>query len=119
MNFVTAIHECFQRARRKLATVGLVVLACLFAAHVIFGANGMLAYRNKRTEYKKLKQELRSLEDENRRLSGRIKELKSDPKAIEREAREQLRYTRPGEVVYVLNEAAPVPPPNATAEKRP
>ena len=31
----------------------------------------------------------------------RIKALKSDPAAIEKEAREQLHYTRPKEFVYV------------------
>ena len=36
-----------------------------------------------------------------------IQALKTDQKAIEKEAREQLRYVRPGEYVYV-------PPPPAT-----
>jgi cell division protein FtsB len=45
--------------------------------------------------------------------------LKSDPKAIEKEAREQLRYAKPGEVIYLLPEqqgqhlAEPPPPPES------
>ncbi len=44
------------------------------------------------------------MDEENRRLDAEIKALKSDPKAIEKEAREQLRYAKPGEVIYLLPE---------------
>jgi cell division protein FtsB len=44
------------------------------------------------------------MDEENRRLDSEIKALKSDPKAIEKEAREQLRYAKPGEVIYLLPE---------------
>ncbi len=104
-------------ARRKLATAGMSLLVVMLAYHVVFGANGMVAYRHKRAENHKLQQDILRLEQENSRISQRVRELKTDPKAIEREAREQLKYARPGEVVYV----APEPPPQssaATAQKR-
>ena len=44
------------------------------------------------------------MDEDNRRLDAEIKALKSDPKAIEKEAREQLRYAKPGEVIYLLPE---------------
>ena len=44
------------------------------------------------------------MDEENQRLDAEIKALKSDPKAIEKEAREQLRYAKPGEVIYLLPE---------------
>jgi cell division protein FtsB len=44
------------------------------------------------------------MDEENRRLDAEIKALKSDPKAIEKEAREQLRYAKPGEFIYLLPE---------------
>ncbi len=104
-------------ARRKLATAGMSLLVVMLAYHVVFGANGMVAYQHKRAENHRLQQDSLRLQQENDRISQRVRELKSDPRAIEREAREQLKYARPGEVVYV----APEPPPQssaATAQKR-
>ena len=88
-------------ARRRLATAGVVLLTLWLFLHVMFGANGMVVYRSKRTEYQKLQSDINNLQMENDRYGQQIKELQSDPKAIEKEAREQLHYTRPGEVVYV------------------
>ena len=61
----------------------------------------MVVYRSKRAEYQKLHSEIDRLQKENDVYTQQIKALQSDPKAIEKEAREQLHYTRPGEVVYV------------------
>jgi cell division protein FtsB len=107
------------RSRRKLATAGVALLACLLAAHVFAGPNGLFPYQQKRAEYRKLEKEVEQLQVENERLAKQIESLKSDPQAIEKEAREQLRYARPGEVVYTL----PNPPPAqkaspAVAEKK-
>ncbi len=109
----------FYRSRRKLATAAVGVLAVWLGFHVIFGANGMLVYQHKRSEYKKLQIEMKQLEDENQRLNKQVDELRNDPKAIEREAREQLHYTKPGEKIYLLPEQRPAPDkagPNAAAE---
>ena len=99
--------DWFYRSRRKLATAGVGLLACLLALHVVAGPNGLFTYQKKRAEYRKLEKEVQQLQVENERLARRIESLKSDPNAIEKEAREQLRYARPGEVVYTL----PNPPP--------
>lgn len=95
-------YEWLYSSRRRLATGGVGLLTAMLAYHVVFGHNGMVAYQQKRAEYKQLEQQIQQLQGENGQLSDRIKALKSDPQAIEKEAREQLRYTRPGEVVYVL-----------------
>jgi cell division protein FtsB len=55
---------------------------------------------------KALESEVERLQKENDRYVDQIKGLKSDPAAIEKEAREGLRYARPGEFVLV----APDPP---------
>jgi cell division protein FtsB len=112
--------ESIYGSRRKVATAGVLAVAALVAYHAMFGANGMVAYQNKRVELKSVNVEVDKLQQENHQLSDQIKALKSDPKAIEKEAREQLRYARPGEVIYLLpgQKRADIPPPNATAEKR-
>jgi len=99
--YLTWLHG----ARRRLATAAVGILTVWLFLHVTFGANGMVVYRAKRAEYKRLQKEIDSLQNENNRYTGQIKDLKTDPRAIEKEAREQLHYTRPGEVIYV----APAP----------
>jgi len=79
----------------------------------MFGANGMVVYRQKKTEYQDLRQQLDQLQKDNDSYTGRIKSLKTDPETIEKEAREQLHYTRPGEYVYVT----PPPPPPRTNDR--
>jgi cell division protein FtsB len=88
--------------RRKAATCAVIVLACLMAWHVVFGANGVLVYAQKRKEQRELQGQIESLKRQNDLLNQRIKALKSDPQTIEKEAREKLRYARPGEVIYTL-----------------
>ena len=118
MKVFTKAGSWLYNGRRRLATGGVAVLACLMAYHVVFGANGMMVYQHKRAEYRKLEQDMEQLRRENERLAGRIKALKSDPAAVEKEAREQLRYARPGEKVYVLPEAQRPAPTPQTARNR-
>jgi cell division protein FtsB len=89
------------RLRRRIATITVVVLAVGLFFHVMFGANGMVVYRQKRTEIKALQREVFDLQQQSQAYQHQIEGLKTDPKAIEKEAREQLHYARPGEVVYV------------------
>ncbi len=109
------VCEFFLGARRRVATAGVGVLAVWLAFHVIFGANGMVVYQNKRSEYQKIQKDLQQLEDENQKLSKQVDQLRNDPKAIEREAREQLHYSKKGEKVYLLPEQKQAPD-NSSAE---
>jgi cell division protein FtsB len=84
--------------------------------HAMFGANGFVAYRQKHAETQSLQADVDRLQKENEESAARIKALKSDPRTIEKEARTQFGYARPGEVVYVT----PVPPqkpPTGRAKK--
>ncbi len=99
--------------RRRIATVTVAVLAGLLFVHVMFGVNGMIVYKQKRTEYESLQKRIAQEQLENQLYTQQIQGLKTDENAIEKEAREQLRYARPGEYVYVPP-AAPNPLPSAT-----
>ena len=57
-----------------------------------------------------LQVDLERLQKENSRYVNQIHSLKSDPAAIEKEAREQLHYTRRGEIVYVSPDPPARPP---------
>jgi cell division protein FtsB len=49
-----------------------------------------------------LNQQMQDLQRENDLLTEHVGRLQSDPNAIEHQAREELHYTRPGEVIYTL-----------------
>ena len=112
------VNGWLYHSRRRIATGGVIILTMMLAFHVVFGANGVFVYSKKRAEYKNLDTELKSLQLENERLGQNIKALRSDPKTIEKEAREQLRYTRPGEIIYALPAEKPVQTNSSTAQKR-
>jgi cell division protein FtsB len=104
--------------RRRIATITVMVLACLLFVHVMFGANGMIVYKQKRVEYESLQRRIVQEKKENELYAQKIRGLKTDEKSIEKEAREQLRYLRPGEYVYVpATVANPGPPANHSAKK--
>jgi cell division protein FtsB len=104
--------------RRRIATIAVAVLAASLFVHVMFGANGMVVYKQKRAEYEALKTRIVQVQQENDRYTRQIQGLQSDQKAIEKEAREQLGYAKPGEYVYVAPvPAKPAPPANHTAKK--
>ena len=97
--------------RRRLGTLAVGVITVWLFMHVMFGANGMVVYKQKRAEYRGLQKELQGLQKENELYNKQIQALKSDSQAIEKEAREQLHYVRPGEVVYVSPAAPPAQNP--------
>jgi cell division protein FtsB len=104
--------------RRRIATIAVTVLAASLFVHVMFGANGMVVYKQKRAEYEALRKQVVQVQQENDRYTQQIHGLKSDQKSIEKEAREQLGYAKPGEYVYVPPVAAkPVLPMTHSAKK--
>ena len=109
------IWSVLHAERRRLATAGVAMLAAWLFLHVMFGANGMVIYRSKRAERQRLQADIDKLQKENDLYTQQIRSLQNDPKAIEKEAREQLHYARPGEVVYV--EPVPQRPANSAARK--
>jgi cell division protein FtsB len=101
---------------RRVGTAAALILTVGLILHAMFGANGMVVYQQKRAERQALQTDVQRLEKENQEYAERIKALKTDHRAIEREAREQLHYARPGEFVYVAPDPPPKPP-TGRAEK--
>ena len=99
--------------RRHTRTIlALFVLALL--VQDIFGAHGFLAMRRTQKEIARLRQEIQQVNADNRELAGQIKGLKSDPRVIERIAREEMGLARPGEFIFKL----PPPPPKPDPAKK-
>jgi cell division protein FtsB len=105
-------------ARRRLSTAAVAVLTVWLFFHVMLGANGMVVYRQKRAEYQNLQKEMEALQKENDYYTQQVQALKTDPQTIEKEAREQLHYARPGEVVYVAPPPAPIQSSGTNAAKK-
>jgi cell division protein FtsB len=87
-----------------------VMLALLLGWHVVNGKHGLSAWQQNRHEDKDLRKEIIDLKQENDRLQVRVDKLKSDPDAIEHEAREILRYAKQGEVIVDLSAEKPSQP---------
>ena len=66
--------------RRRIATVAVAVLAASLFVHVMFGANGMVVYKQKRAEYQTLHKQIDQVQIENDRYTQQIQGLKTDQK---------------------------------------
>ncbi|HEX2712775.1 MAG TPA: septum formation initiator family protein [Candidatus Acidoferrales bacterium] len=84
----------------------LAFLAFALLVQDVFGAHGFLAMRRTQREITRLLKEIQQVNAENRDLAGQVKALKSDPRMIERIAREEMGLARPGELIFKL----PAPP---------
>ena len=92
---------------------GLLLL--LLCVHQIIGEHGQLKMRQRQGEVQQLELEVSHLEEENQRLEQHVQRLQSDPAAIERIAREEMKLARPGEIIFTL----PAPPPREARAQPP
>ncbi len=98
--WVERAAQALYRMRRRIATAAVIAAALVFGYHAIFGENGINVYQQRRAEDRAVQKKIVELQKENSRLAEHVKALKSDPDAIEREARQRLHYARPGEVIW-------------------
>jgi len=92
-------------ASAYLRTHGRQILGlALFAlfVHDIFGPHGFIAMRRTQNEIEQIREQIGKLNDENKSLTQQVNSLKSDPKSIERIAREEMGLARPGEMIFRL-----------------
>ena len=109
------VRERVYSWRRKAATVGVGALALMMGYGVVFGHNGLTVFEHKREEAKSLQKQMQMLQAENERLRGHVDRLQNYPGAIEHQAREELHYTRAGEVIYTLPSAPNAQPTQPVA----
>ena len=77
--------------------LGLLVLVMM--VHDVFGTHGFLAMRRTQNEIRKVKANLDALSKENAALAQEVKDLNTDPRLIEKIARDDLCLARPGEII--------------------
>jgi cell division protein FtsB len=78
----------------------LIVGFALLLLQDIFGTHGVLAMRRSQKEAQEIRVDISRLDEKNRWLQDRVKALKTDPGAIEKIVREELKLKRPGEVIF-------------------
>ncbi|HVH70941.1 MAG TPA: septum formation initiator family protein [Candidatus Dormibacteraeota bacterium] len=94
--------------RQSGATLlGLLLFALV--VHDIFGTHGYLAMRRTQREINKVKANIERLNKENVQLGEDVKELKSDPRKIEKIARDELGLAKPGEVIIKIPQSQQLP----------
>lgn len=89
------------RRRKILWLVSLA--AVLTAGAVALDGEGLKKDRLMRDQAAQLRAENAQLEAEIARLTREAQALRTSPAALERAAREELRFVRPGEFVYRLD----------------
>jgi len=92
--------------RQRLIRYTLLAISGTFMVSSLVGDNGLLSSLRARRQYAAAQQQLINLRLENRQLLEEMRRLKSDPNAIEEEARRNLGLIRPGETLVIVKDAA-------------
>jgi cell division protein FtsB len=91
-----------RRRATLLLAAGLLGLLALSAAD----PEGLRKHRRLEDQARRVAEENRSLVRENARLLREVRALHGDPAALERAAREDLGFVRPGEIIFHLPEGS-------------
>ena len=105
LNFALLRERVLTRAQswwRPAGTSIAVALILLLGWSVVNGKHGLSSWQRQRVQDRELRKDIQDLQQENAKLRDHVARLKTDANAIEHEAREQLHYARPGEVIYTL-----------------
>ena len=94
-------------ARARWARWGVVGAVALAASTAAWDPDGVRKYLRLRAEVRRMQAENAQLAAENAQLAREARGLRGDPAALERAAREELRFVRPGERVYLLGGGGP------------
>jgi cell division protein FtsB len=100
-------------SRHARTILGLALF--LLAIHDIFGSHGLLAMRRTQAQVQELRGEIDRLNQQNTHLNKQVQALRTDPKAVERIAREEMGLARPGEMIFKI----PDQPQDSSPAKKP
>ena len=88
--------------RIAFGVFGLLTVAMLLLA--VFNDKGVLQVHAQSKKLAAIETEINRMDAENKQLTTEIQALRTDPTAIEKLAREELKLVKPGEVVLVIPE---------------
>ena len=87
--------------------LALLLICVALIVHNVFSQNGYMASRRQRQQLHELQQKISAIKTENEQLNRDNRDLKSNPAAIERLAREQYGLAKPGEKIYSVPSTPP------------
>ncbi len=93
--------------KKKIVILGIACLLLILIVTAFFGKKGVMDLRRARKDLAARELRIKELEAERDRLEAEIRRLQSDPRAVEKAAREKLGLAAPGEKV-VVDPAPPV-----------
>ena len=88
--------------RKKAVVLSSVILLLALVVGSLFGDRGILQWVRQRNQVEDLEREIAAIEEDNRHLAAEILALKSDPRTIERLAREELGMALESETVVLI-----------------
>ena len=94
---------------KRLWLLALLISYAILGASALVGERGLLHLQKLRQEQHDLQTEVFAVLRENEDLRNRIKRLQTDDEFFEKVARETLRLTKKGEVIYLFQETSGTP----------
>jgi len=91
-----------RRFHRKITVLALCGVFAAGTATALFGKGGYLELQRLRRECATVRLEVEQQRVEVLELQDQVQRLEHDPMARERIAREQLGFSRPGEITFIL-----------------
>ena len=91
--------------RQRIVRYSLLAISAAFMVSSLVGDNGLLSSLRARRHYAVVQQQLINLRNENKQLVEDMRRLKSDPAAIEEEARRNLGLIRQGETLVIVKDS--------------
>lgn len=102
-------HDARAR-RRQILTYALCFGAFVLFVNALVGDNGYLATLRADRDRAALQESLNKVQGDNRQLEHQIQRMKTDPSALEEEARKNLNLIKPGEKLIIIKNAKPAAP---------
>ena len=108
-------HEFFRRNARYFFALAF----CLLVLQDVFGAHGLMAMHRSKTKMREVQAQIEQLDKENQDLQQKIHQLKTDPSAIEKIARDRMGLARPGELIFQMPQTKPSSQSQSQPSSRP
>ena len=93
--------------RNRILSYVLAFVALILVVDSLVGDKGLLETLRARRQYAEITAGLAAKRHENARLRDEVRRLKEDPASVEAIAREELGLIRPGELLFIVHDAAP------------
>ncbi|MEO5769337.1 MAG: septum formation initiator family protein [Polyangia bacterium] len=103
----------------RVAAATLVIFVLGYVPYHVYARSGLARTLQLRRDLAVVRARNADLRGDNERLAREAEALRTDPEAIERVARAELGWVRPGEVIVDLSRPALSPAGSATGSEKP